>query len=236
MIKVITFDWFNTLAHYEPPREQIQSRALEKFGINVSPKQIIPALLVADQDYFEENKSHPIRKRSSEEQARIYAQYQERILAKLEVDISEQPDLPLKIMAEAQQLYQGIRFTLFDDVLPTLYTLKERGLTLGLLTNFDRDMQPICHELGLDPYIDFVITSADVGVDKPEAPIFFTALERAGVSASEAVHVGDQYKLDVLGARAVGINPILLDRYDFFPEVTDCPRISSLNNLIKEIT
>jgi putative hydrolase of the HAD superfamily len=124
-------------------------------------------------------------------------------------------------------------FVLFDDVLSTIKTLKEQNLTLGLLTNLDRDMKPICRELGMEPYINFTVTSGEVGVDKPEPPIFLAALQKAGVSASEAYHVGDQYKLDVIGARGVGIIPILIDRYDLYPEVTDCPRIHSLTGLIE---
>ncbi|GAF78092.1 unnamed protein product, partial [marine sediment metagenome] len=57
------------------------------------------------------------------------------------------------------------------------------------------------------------------------------ALERAGVNASETIHVGDQYKLDVVGARGVGISPILIDRDNVYPEITDCPRIRSLTEL-----
>ena len=126
-------------------------------------------------------------------------------------------------------------FTLFDDVLTTLKILQERNLTLGLLTNFDRDMAPICRQLGLEPYIDFIVTSGEVGTDKPEPPIFLAALQKAGVKASEAVHVGDQYKLDVLGARGVGITQLLIDRYDLYPEVSDCPRIHSLTELAEQL-
>ena len=61
------------------------------------------------------------------------------------------------------------------------------------------------------------------------------ALERAGVNASEAVHVGDQYKIDIVGAKGVGINPLLLDRYDMYPEVTDCPRIRTLPQIVNYI-
>ena len=57
------------------------------------------------------------------------------------------------------------------------------------------------------------------------------ALEKARVKPEEAVHVGDQYKLDVMGARGVGITPILIDRYDVYPKVSDCPRIQSLSQL-----
>jgi len=142
-----------------------------------------------------------------------------------------EPDMFMKIMKRVQQLSQGMSFALFDDVLSTLKTLKEQNLTLGLLTNLDRDMKPICRELGLEPYINFIVTSGEVGFDKPKPPIFLAALQQAGVNASEAVHVGDQYKLDVIGALGVGIAPILIDRYDLYAEVSDCPRIHSLTEL-----
>ncbi|MFC1987396.1 HAD family hydrolase [Chloroflexota bacterium] len=231
MIKAVFFDWFNTLAHYNPPREELQSQALKEFGIHASPQKIMPGLLAADRDFFEENAVSPVRKRSPEEQAEIYTNYQKTILTEAGVDFSSEPNMPAKVMKRMQQLSREMKFTVFDDVLSTLKTLKERDFILGLLTNLDRAMEPICRELGLEPYINFTVTSGEVGADKPEPPIFLVALQRAGVKAAEAIHVGDQYKLDVIGARGVGITPILIDRYDQYPDVTDCPRIQSLGGL-----
>ena len=134
-------------------------------------------------------------------------------------------------MKRVQQLLTGITFVLFDDVLLVLKTLKERKLILGLLTNLDKDMNPICRELGLEPYLDLVVTSREVGVDKPEPPLILAVLQWVGVRASEAVHVGDQQKLDVIGARGAGIVPILIDRYDLYSEVSGCPRIHNLTEL-----
>jgi FMN phosphatase YigB (HAD superfamily) len=51
------------------------------------------------------------------------------------------------------------------------------------------------------------------------------------VQASEAVHVGDQYELDVAGAIGVGIPSVLIDRYDVYPEISDCNRINRLDEL-----
>ena len=231
MIKAVFFDWFNTLAHYNPPREELQSQALREFGIDISPQKILPGLLIADRDYLEENAISPIRQRSPEEQVKIYIRYQQVVLTEAGVNVPDEPDFLVKLMKRAHQLSEGMSFILFDDVLSTLKALKEQNLILGLLTNLDRDMKPICNELGLEPYINPIVTSGEVGADKPKPPIFLTALQRAGVKASEAVHVGDQYKMDVLGARGVGINPILIDRYDFYSEVSDCPRIRSLTEL-----
>lgn len=229
MIKAVFFDWFNTLARYEPPREELHSQALREFGIEVPPAKLMPGILAADKYFFEENARSPVEKRKPEDKAEVYRRYQNIVLT--EAGVKADGELLLKIMGKVQQLFSTINFALFDDVLPTLETLQGQKLILGLLTNLTSDVNPICRKLGMEPYLDFVVTSREVGADKPKPPIFLAALQRAVVNASEAVHVGDQYKLDVTGARGVGITPILIDRYDLYPEVSDCPRIRSLTEL-----
>ena len=231
MIKAIFFDWFNTLARFEPHREELHSQAYRQFGIEVSLDKVMRGLLIADKNWFEENIKSKVEERSPEEQTEISIRYEQTVLNEVGVKVSR--ELLLRIANKMQQLYKGITFALFEDVLVALKTLKERNLILGLLTNIAKDMNSICRQLGLEPYLDFIVTSKEVGVDKPEPLIFLTALERAKVSASEAVHIGDQYKLDVVGARRVGITPILIDRYDLYPEFSDCPRIHHLTELTK---
>lgn len=233
MIKAIFFDWFNTVAHYDPPREELHSQACHEFGVEVSPDALIRGLLAADKFFFKENSNSQIGNRSQEEQAEIYYRYE--VILLTEVGVKANKELILKIMDRAHKLFKGVRFALFDDVVPTMKTLKERNLILGLLTNATKDMISVYRELGLEPYIDVVVTSEEVGNDKPRPPIFLAALERAGVNASEAIHVGDQYQVDIVGARGVGISPILLDRHDFSPEVTDCPRIRTLPEVVEHL-
>lgn len=234
MIRAVFFDWFNTLAHYEPPREELESQALHEVGIKVALRDVSRGLIIADRDYFEENVLSPVRERSPEEQFEVYTRYQKTVLAEAGVNVDE--ELILKIMGRLQQLYSSMTFVIFDDVLSTLKLLKEKNLTLGLLTNLNRDIDSVCQKLGVKPYLDFTVTSAEAGADKPQPPIFRLALERARVAAAEAVHVGDQYKLDVVGAREVGIKPLLIDRADVYPEVNDCPRIRSLTEVTEYLT
>jgi putative hydrolase of the HAD superfamily len=231
LIRAVFFDWFNTLALYHPPREVLQSQALREFGINIPPEKILPALMIADRSFFEESAISPISKRSAKEQADVYIRYEKILLTEAGIETSYSPDTLLKIMKRAQELYKDIRFILFDDVLPNVKKLKGQNLTLGLLTNLQSDMKPVCRELGLEPYLDFIVTSSEAGADKPQPQIFLIALERAKVKSSEAIHVGDQYKLDAVGAMGVGIKPVLIDRYDLYPEINDCPRIHSLSEL-----
>jgi len=229
MIKAIFFDWFYTLARFEPPRHQLYSQAFREFGIELSPEKVMRGILIADQYFFEENAKSPVAERSPEEQARVYIHYPNTILT--EAGAKAPRELSLKILKRVTEQFKRVAFALFDDVLSTLKTLKQQDFILGLLTNLDSDMVAICRELDLEPYLDFVVTSKEAGADKPKPPIFLAALSKAGVNASEAVHVGDQYKLDVVGARGIGINPILIDRYDIYSEVSDCPRIHSLTEL-----
>ncbi|GAJ05546.1 unnamed protein product, partial [marine sediment metagenome] len=187
MIKAIFFDWFYTLARFEPPRHQLYGQAFREFGIKLSPEKVRRGILIADQYFFEENAKSPVAERSPEEQARVYIQYPNAVLAEARARVPE--DLPLKILQRVREQFKGVAFALFDDVLSTLKTLKQQNFILGLLTNLDSDMASICRELGLEPYLDFVITAKEAGADKPSPPIFLAALDKAGVNASEAVHV-----------------------------------------------
>jgi len=126
----------------------------------------------------------------------------------------------------------GPKLKLYDDVLPSLKLLKERNLILGLISNVDKDAFTICSELGLGKYLDFCVTSFEVGSDKPYPGIFLAALEKAQAEPQEAIHVGDQYDIDVMGARGAGMKAILLDRTYSFASITDCPRIHSLAEVI----
>jgi putative hydrolase of the HAD superfamily len=79
--------------------------------------------------------------------------------------------------------------------------------------------------------ITHVIDSTAVGVAKPDPRIFELALEVVGVSPERAVHVGDAYRFDVLGARAANVHPVLMDPLDIRRDV-DCTRIGSLDRLV----
>ena len=233
MIRAVFLDWFGTLAHYSPPREQLQSQVLRELGFDVSPEDMRRGLLAADKEFYTESAASSSQAMSREERMKTYLRHQERILERAGVHVPA--DLLPRVMARARELYAALRFVLFDDVLVTLKALKERELALGLLTNLRQDINALCRELDLTPYLDFAVTSAEVGAEKPAPPVFLAALEKAAVTADEAVHVGDQYHVDVVGARNLGIRPILLDRDDIYPEVTDCPRIRLLGEVIAHL-
>lgn len=121
---------------------------------------------------------------------------------------------------------------LHPDATGALTWARKRGHQVWVLT--DADPYIIDHVLpstGITSLWDGVITAADAGYPKPEPAIFQLALERAQVSPSRAIMVGDSYERDVLGARAAGIpRAVLVDRHRA-RTIDDCPVITSLDAL-----
>jgi putative hydrolase of the HAD superfamily len=103
------------------------------------------------------------------------------------------------------------------------------------VSNWVWSLPELLHALDLVRHFDFVVASSRVGYEKPHLEIFRNALEQAGVSASEAIHVGDHVDADVQGARAAGISPVLIDRVGRYPasEIpAGVPVITSLEELL----
>ena len=102
----------------------------------------------------------------------------------------------------------------FEDVTESglLDQLKNNGTVLGVVSNWDSRLPEILNNTGLASYFDFILASTVVGSAKPHAGIFQEALQRAGVTPSEACHIGDEPTADIEGARNVGIHSILVDR------------------------
>lgn len=94
---------------------------------------------------------------------------------------------------------------------PALRLAREAGCGAGVISNSNGSVRSILEETGLAAHLDFILDSAVVGVEKPDPRIFQMALAEARVEPGEAVYIGDLYSVDVLGARAAGMDAVLLD-------------------------
>lgn len=227
MIKAVFFDLYGTLAGFQPSRFEIQSEACATFGISVTPDGILRGYATADAYMAEQNAVMPVRTRDRQGQREFFAEYEKRVLNDCGVEVST--DQAMEIWRRIRQVpYQMERF---DDVLPTMDILKQQGLTLGLISNMNQNGDELAETMGLTAYLDFAVTSAEIGSEKPHAPIFLAALDKAGAQPTESIHVGDQITSDINGAANVGINPVLVDRDGNHPGTTLCPRIETLMEL-----
>lgn len=229
MIKAVFFDLYNTLVGFDPPREETQAKILKELGVEVTPQSLLRPIMAADEFISQECARYPLGKRSKEETVELYTGYQGTILK--EVGIEASWELITGILKK--WLKADYKMVLFDDVVPTLTQLKERGLILGLISNVDRDITPLYQGLGLADWLTVAVTSQDVGFNKPDPQIFRAALRKAKLRPIEALYVGDQHQIDVAGANSAGMLGILLDRNGFFEDITSSPRITSLTQIVE---
>jgi len=120
----------------------------------------------------------------------------------------------------------------FADVHSTLTRLRSVGLSLGVVSNWSVALHGILTGLDLHDYFDFVITSAEVGVEKPDPAIFGPAMEAAGVCASECLYVGDSLTHDLPSSMAAGLDFALIDRAGRHHHAP-CARLASLHDLAR---
>jgi putative hydrolase of the HAD superfamily len=103
---------------------------------------------------------------------------------------------------------------LFPEVDEVLTACEQRGVVIGIVSNWDSRLFTICERLQLKSRFRFILASAVVGVSKPDPGIFKIALEHAQVAAEDALHIGDSWEDDVQGARAAGLDVLLLQRHN----------------------
>lgn len=117
-----------------------------------------------------------------------------------------------------------------DGTREILQALQQRGLRLGVISNFDTRLYDVLAALELCSYFDSIHISTEVGVAKPEVAIFATALQANQLTAAEAIHIGDSWREDIQGAQSAGLQPIWLGTQPA-PEA-DVVQIHSLRELL----
>lgn len=227
MVKAVFFDFYNTLAYFWPLVEDIQISACDKFGIKVSKDGIGNGYVLADTFFNLENSRLALSRRSSSELSDFFARYEQIILRGAGVEVN---------LEKARSIWELIsvnpkRFKLFDDVLICLEELKAKNYIVGIISNINLKMDSIMKELGIQSYVNFCVTSQDVGAEKPSPVIFSAALKLSGVTPVQAVYIGDQYHSDVEGARNMNMLPVLIDRQEQHSDIVDCTKIKSLSEV-----
>lgn len=123
----------------------------------------------------------------------------------------------------------------WGDVLPCLRRLREAGVRTAVISNWDRRLEGLLDGLGVKSLMDAVVCSAVENLHKPDPRIFEIACRRVGVSPAECVHVGDHYYSDYVGATALGMRAVLIDRHEGPASVGTAPVITTLDNLERTI-
>jgi putative hydrolase of the HAD superfamily len=113
-----------------------------------------------------------------------------------------------------------------EGLVEALVAVRATGVRVAIVSNSEGQLEPLLVHLGVRHALDLVIDSGIVGVEKPDPRIFRIALDRFDVPPARALHLGDVYATDVLGARAAGVRVALVDPYAHLAgRHADVPRV-----------
>jgi len=199
-VRAVLLDAFGTLLRMEPPAP-VLTALLADAGFPLDEQRVSDALAL-------EIRHYRLRMQLGRDPEGLAALRAECAGVLVDALGPGAPPIPLA----TDLLVESLRFHLFDDVLPTLDLLDDMGLVLGVVSNWDCALPQHLARLGVADRFGVIVASAAVGYRKPDPGIFTTALSALGTAPADALHVGDRRVEDLDGARAAGLQALLLDR------------------------
>ena len=227
-LEVVLLDIGGTLLREQPPRARVYLEAAQERGLEVQNRGMRQLMYRTAQELPRSLGGHF---HFSEGWFRGFI---ERIyVGHLGLEPAELPALQDELLA---WFAAPEHFVPFPGALELLERLRAAGLGVGIVSNWSEALPGILDGLGISSRVDFALTSAIEGCEKPGSELFRRALARAGgVPASRALYAGNDLVLDVQGARDAGILPVLVEHSDHAGRAQDVPsdvaRVSSLPEL-----
>lgn len=223
--KAFFFDFGDTLASTDPPFIFRIAMAMRKAGYDIADREFEAEYVKADYKLFLKHKRMGgITPR----------QYQEWFFPLLYDSLAPLPDIN-RFRENVRREMSGIDFSRspVSGAAELLDFLKGKGYLLAVISNNDGYTEEKCEEVGIRQYLDYVFDSTRLDMVKPDPGIFNYAADKMGISPSEAVHVGDMYGTDVMGALHAGADVIWfngrgMNKFDD----TDVPEVSELSQII----
>lgn len=227
-IEAVIFDVGGTLLRPREPYNDTVFKIVTEAGVDVRREDLHDAVQPAMDELWRRTgrdldlwaNDHTIRE--------FWNLYYGIILSELGVPKEERPP----IIQQIQRVYrQHEHWETYPEAEEVLHALHEEGYTLGVVSDWQTSLLELLDHLELTRYFRFVVASAIVKTGKPTPSMFREAIRRAGVEAHEAVFVGDLYMTDIVGSRAAGMHPVLVDR-SRTPAPVDCDLVRDLSGLL----
>lgn len=210
-IKAVFFDAAGTLFHVKGSVAEVYLRYAEKYGVTRTPE-----LLNAVNDAF--------RRAFQDAPPPVFAVNDPLEIKQCErlwwFDVVHNVFYRVGMFERFDEFFEEVfesfagpdHWMLYPETLEVLKSLKESGLELGIISNFDTRLYGIIRGLGLGDLIATVTIPSAARAAKPASRMFRFALEQHALEPDEAAHVGDSVEEDLNGARAAGLTGVLLDR------------------------
>ena len=218
-VHTVFFDFGGTLVVTQPAID-LWLRVMRDRGLEVDRDALAGALVEADRRY------RPLYYDYKGRMREFWAENNRLVLERLGV---RDPDGTLATEID-RRFMTGETYHVYPEAREALEALRNRGYGLGIVSNNTDGLLVVLDRLDLARCVDHVTYSQEVRAEKPDPAVFRLALERARCAPAEAVHVGDIYEADVVGARAAGLTPVLIDRHDRRRDA-DCLRVRDLREV-----
>ncbi|MDH4139128.1 MAG: HAD-IA family hydrolase [Coriobacteriia bacterium] len=223
--RAVFFDVGNTLLHPYPSVSEVCREVLLEAG-HVRDLEAIDRLMPLVDEYYEDRYREDDTFWTDEcETSSVWVGMYSLLCRELGIE----EDAEMLARRVYEEFGDPKRWHVYDDVPLAFERLRESwGVRLGIISNWDARLESLLEGLGLMEMLDAVVSSAAVGLHKPDPRIFEYACRQLDVDPKQAVHVGDHHYADMLGARSVGMTPVLIDRHG---AETRMPAVRTLDDI-----
>jgi len=231
-IRTVFFDAGFTLIRPYPSTPEICQQVCQRLNLHIHLDAVKERMTEAQDYYYRQMRLNRHTWGSEQAISEFWISYYMNLLRPF-IEEHDEPRLYQLAQVINQEFDKHTSWEVYSDVIPTLEALRRHKYTLGVISDWGISLGPILRRLNLTPYFDCLLVSAVTRYAKPSPLLYEMALERANSIADYTLHIGDSYIHDVLGARAVGMTPVLLDRPGHLEESNvDCLLIHSLAELL----
>ena len=227
-VHAVFFDAGYTLLCMDPPQETLFLRTCDELDVAIDTSKVANAVRHANELLAPRAPAREAVPYSPQRVDAFWIDYHRAVLAGCAID----PAAERRAEAVYRRFTAALGWRVYDDVRPSLNALRQRGIALGVISNWTGDLEDVLRRIDLHDPFDFVIDSAHFGHEKPHPEIFAEAVRRAGVPAAAAMHIGDSIEHDVDGARRAGLRAVLIDRKGDHAAFATAPRVSNLIDIV----
>jgi putative hydrolase of the HAD superfamily len=222
-VKAIFFDFGDTLASMVPSKEELFLQAAISAQLELDLEQVKRAYRIVD---FH-NKYSSVSITDFSTRQTFYKNYNEELCKAIGISNYFQALYPFL----ASHFERQKQWRLLNGAFEILNCLNERRIPLAVVANWNRDLSDLTECFGIRKFFACVISSQEAGIEKPDPRIFQLPVDILSLSteSDRILYVGNEYEADVLGARAAGLTPVLIDRDGYYP-YSDCLRFASISD------
>jgi putative hydrolase of the HAD superfamily len=223
--RAVFFDAGETLVYPHPSFPELVVQVLREEGYTVDPAIIREKLHVVSDRFLRAARENELWSTSPDRSRTFWADIYRTLLTEMGLPFGDR-------LADAfyRTFTDVSNYRLFPDAVPMLERLRDEGLRLGVVSNFEKWLERLLESLGVIPFFEVRVISGVEGYEKPDPRLFEVALDRVGVEAAESVYIGDHPFFDTEPASAIGMFAVLIDRRGRYPDHTG-PRITTLDEL-----